>query len=435
MPVLINIPNSSRIDTIWTAKITGLEPKEKTVISVTMVDTFGNTWKSQAEFEASDRGEIDLKTQSPKKGSYNSADPMGLIWSMTCKNTHGLLARRSDLSPVIFKISVLAKDIVQAEKTVTRYLIEPSVIRQEIRQEDLVGTLYLPDDDGERKAALIVLSGSEGGFRQEQAALLASEGYVALALAYFNVPSVPHFPTAIKEIPLEYFGKAIEFLKNHPRVSSQHIGVVGASRGGELALLLGTTFPDLKAVVAYVPNYAIQAAFGPSDHLTDEKEPSWTYQGKTLPCFPLKVKNVDWFSGSPVVLKNGFLILTESQDIDLDAIIKVEKIGGPVLLISGGNDEMWPSEKMADLIMERLQQKNHPYFMQSKHLHYPKAGHLIMTPWWPTTGGHAIHPIDHIDYVFGGSPEADAQAGYDSWQQIMFFLEKNLPLYSCSYKN
>lgn len=431
MPI-INITKSSRSDSIWNAKISDLAPNTKVILTALMTDTLGQTWQSQAEFIAPESGEIDLAEQAPIRGSYTAADAMGLIWSMTCKDVHGLLSRRFDLSPVTIQVRV-QNGAEEAETSVVRYPVEPSVIRKDIREAGIVGTLYLPEEEkaSAPKAAVIVLSGSEGGFRNEQAALLASEGYVALALAYFNVPEVAGFPTQIKEIPLEYFENAIKYLQALPQVSASQIGVIGTSRGGELALLLGATFNSIKSVVAYVPNHAVQAAFGPSDHLEDEIEPSWTYQGKALACFPLKVDGVKWFDKAPVVLKNGFLTASKSGDagaqrLNLDAVIKVEKMNGPVLLISGGHDEMWPSEEMCQLIMERLQRYNHPHLSKCQHLNYPEAGHLIMVPWWPTTGGHAVHPIDNVDYEFGGTPSADAHAGYDSWVAIKDFLRKNL---------
>ena len=213
MSTVFHIPDRSRSDTIWSAKITGLKPKEKVTVSATMIDTFSHAWQSQAEFITPDNGEIDLSTQQPIAGTYATADAMGLIWSMICKDTHGLLSRRFDLSPATIEVSVSVARVIKSKKIVTRYLHDPSVTKQEIRSAGIVGTLYASFDNGQKKPAVIILSGSEGGFRHEQAALLASEGYVTLALAYFNVAEVPGFPTQIKNIPLEYFEKAIHFLK------------------------------------------------------------------------------------------------------------------------------------------------------------------------------------------------------------------------------
>ena len=58
-----------------------------------------------------------------------------------------------------------------------------------------------------------------------------------------------------------------------------------------------------------------------------------------------------------------------------DAVIRVEKITGPVLLISSKMDTMWPSELAAKQIIKRLQGSSFSYFFQ--HLSYDYGGHLF----------------------------------------------------------
>ena len=49
---------------------------------------------------------------------------------------------------------------------------------------------------------------------------------------------------------METVGRGLEWLKSHPRVKGDSIGVWGASKGSELALLCASLFGDIKAVVA-----------------------------------------------------------------------------------------------------------------------------------------------------------------------------------------
>ena len=88
-----------------------------------------------------------------------------------------------------------------------------------------------------------------------RAAHLAARGYAALALAYFGTE---HLPPTLAEIPLEYFETALAWLARQPEVDPDRLGVAGVLRGGELALLLGATFPALRAVVADVPSPCAQ---------------------------------------------------------------------------------------------------------------------------------------------------------------------------------
>src|SRR5438128_7337617 len=65
------------------------------------------------------------------------------------------------------------------------------------------------------------LSGSSGGLPQELAALLASHGYAALALAYF---SYEHLPAELVAIPLEYFETGMRWLHAQQGVQDDRLG-------------------------------------------------------------------------------------------------------------------------------------------------------------------------------------------------------------------
>jgi dienelactone hydrolase len=101
-----------------------------------------------------------------------------------------------------------------------------------VGDDGLVAALYLPSADGGRKwPALILLSGSGGGIAG--AAMygepLAASGYAVLALAYFAMDGLPR---DLVEIPLEYFKRAINWLRGHASIDPDRIGVLGHSRGG-----------------------------------------------------------------------------------------------------------------------------------------------------------------------------------------------------------
>src|SRR5207302_7034461 len=102
---------------------------------------------------------------------------------------------------------------------------------------------------------------------------------------------------------LEYFRRALEWLQRQPQVDSARIVTFGVSRGGELSLILASTFRDLvHGAVGYVPSSSA------NNGIPDMSKPAWTYRGR------------------PVV-----------------GVIPVERIAGPVFVVGGGDDQLWPS--------------------------------------------------------------------------------------------
>ncbi len=102
----------------------------------------------------------------------------------------------------------------------------------------------------------------------------------------------------------------------------------------------------------------------------------------------------------------------------------VENISGPVLLVSGTDDQMWPSSDLADIAMRRLESKNFKF--PFRHLKYQDAGHLILLPFGPRTThviGFKAEGFGGMLYSQGGTPKADAEAGADAWRQMLEFLQ------------
>jgi hypothetical protein len=52
-----------------------------------------------------------------------------------------------------------------------------------------------------------------------------------------------------------------------------------------------------------------------------------------------------------------------------------------VQLVSGVDDQMWPSSDLADIALRRLEAHHRPF--PFRHIKYPEAGHTIVVPYWP----------------------------------------------------
>ena len=104
--------------------------------------------------------------------------------------------------------------------------------------------------------------------------------------------------------------------------------------------------------------------------------------------------------------------------------IPVERIQGPVLMISGRDDCLWPSTELTEFAVQRFRQKDFPFHFE--HLSYPSAGHSIAWPNAPATMLKSKHPVSGEDMDMGGTPEGTAHARQDSWPRVLAFLKNAL---------
>ena len=71
-------------------------------------------------------------------------------------------------------------------------------------------------------------------------------------------------------------------MAKRPEIASGHIGVLGVSRGGELALQLGSMYPQIKTVVAFVPANTRHPACCGGGGRFGFNSAAWTWKGMPL---------------------------------------------------------------------------------------------------------------------------------------------------------
>ena len=384
------------VDETAVIRAQGCQPSEHLSIQAELVDGGGNSWSSQAEFVADAQGTIDASQQAPSKGSYDGVSAMGLIWSMKPEEKHVTSYQPPpDLGTQVIEFSLMRNGHSIASAHMEQLGVAEGVHQIKVEGQ-LHGVLYLPDSI-ERRPGVLVVGGSEGGMPTRKAAWLASRGYAALGLAYFRFDDLPG---QMEGIPLEYFGQALAWMTQRPEILPDHIAVVGTSRGGELALQLGSMYPQIKAVVAYVPaNVRYPGCCG------DIHVPAWTWQGR-----PLAFVNPRLTPGNPAAIP---------------AIIAAERTHGPILLISGENDGVWDSTRMANAVAYRLKQAHFPY--PYEHLKYPHAGHRAGRPEIvPAWHGAVSNPTSGRENNLGGNAPGDAQSSLDAIPKVLEFLRASL---------
>lgn len=402
------------------ARVSGLAPGSSVALRSTLRMPDGH-YGSHARFEANEAGEVDTSRDAPLEGTWEGADPEGLIWSMTKVNTQP----EEPLELWSMRVDAEIDDVNVAGATLVRYLVSDNVHRVALNQDGLVGAMYAPTD-GEKHPVVVTFGGSEGGLlsAETDAAYLAGLGYTALGLAYFNSTGLPN---SLSEIPLEYFERAMSWLDGRPEADATKLALMGGSRGGELALLLGATFPRVSAVVARVPSGVLWGA----PQFSGPEKASWTLEGEPLPFVPMvdaaptSIADTDGtklWAYTPTF--HAALGAATAAQIDA-ATPRVENTKGPILLIGGADDQVWPSCALAEYAMARLDE--HKKTHEDELLCIPDAGHLIGIPGSPTTGSYrAYHSLMGRWLALGGTPKSIAKANREADTKIRAFLARAL---------
>ena len=277
---------------------------------------------------------------------------------------------------------------------------------------------YFVKTNTKRSTSIVLIGGGQWGDYWGQQ--FTNRGYSGLSLPYTQREGLPKLP---EEINLEYFEKALAWLKKQPEVDPNKIIVMGASRNAELALLLASVFPrSISGVVAYAPS-AVSWSNTVLPYNSNELKSSWKYKGLDIPYVPMdKISGNQLNSNNMLEYWNKGL---QKADFIGQAAIKVEKINGPILLFSGKDDQVWPSSIMADMIEKRLETNTFEHSFQN--IKYENAGHLISSnPDDNTsyrTGTIKISGKDY-EYEYGGNDEGDFKAKRDAKLKLMEFLEK-----------
>jgi dienelactone hydrolase len=420
-------PVRAPLDAELTVRILGAPPGAQVTIMACAIDANGQRWQSAATFTADEDGTADLGRDAARAGSsYTGADAMGLIWSMRPAGPANPRAARGRLAPQELVLTARTDGTGPASAEVRRLYVPDGLRRTEVTEDGLVGVLYRPA--GNRPLpAVLMLGGAEGGLHEDNAALLAAHGYVVLALAYYGMPGLPQ---TLTNIPVEYFGAALGYLAGRADISAGRIAVHGVSKGGEAALLIGSIYPAVRAVVSIVGGGLVTQGIsqdvetGSLLEILRTPVPNWTYQGRELPYLPNVVTprmEAGVAAGGPVSLGWAAPDLSDAGKV-AEAAIPVERVVGPVLLISGADDQTY-GPAFQEAAAQRLAAAGHRY--PFRHIVYEGAGHLFAAaPYRPTT--QSVFPGPGVPFQYGGTPAADAAARHATWHETLRFLHQAL---------
>ena len=341
-------PPSSVADQPVHIRVTGLKPGSRAVVRLTMRDAGRKLWESSAAFRADARGRLDLDRAAPRSGPCPGSWGMGLFESLDTNTRSPYLFRWKNGAAHTFRVGVRVRGRRVAARGFRRAM--PAVNEQPLSIGDagFVGRYYTPGGPAGTRPGILAFGGSEGGqLFPPLPRALAANGYPTLGLAYFGAAGLP---STLANVPLEYFEKALLWLRAQPRVDPNRIFVVGISRGSEPAQLLGIHYPTLvQAVVAGVPSNVAICGF------PDCSSSAWTCRAGR---FRTRAS-----STTPIPRTTRTPSLAD------------ELIHGPILLVCGGLDGTWISCLYQRAIQSRLATFGHPY-PDEMHV-YRRAGHGV----------------------------------------------------------
>lgn len=238
--------------------------------------------------------------------------------------------------------------------------------------------LYL--SEGNNQPLLVAFGGGSGGNDWERRYLKAkrdsilAHGFAVLAIGYFNTKNSPG---SLDRISLNAIADSIQNIVNRtPQLDTSRIILMGSSKGGELVLNLASRYPCFKGVIALsTSNVSFPA------NTISVNTSSWMYNHKEVSYVPAPYKMI-WpaLKGD---LFGAFSMMLEDSLAVSKAEIEVEKINGPILILSADQDDQWPATRMSNKLTERLERENfiHPYT------------HIVLN-------GKHTEPLNHFDAVY-----------------------------------
>jgi dipeptidyl aminopeptidase/acylaminoacyl peptidase len=226
---------------------------------------------------------------------------------------------------------------------------------------------------------IVVFGGAEGAIDWHRNHMktkrdsLIQKGYAILAIGYFNAEGTPR---NLDRISLNAISDTIMNIAKNSKIDESKIALIGGSRGGELVLNLASRFDHFNAVIAMSTSNVSFPAITWSANTS-----SWMYQNKEVSFVPAGLNTI-----SPAIkgdLYTAHCLMLENKEAVKKAEILVENINGPILILSGKDDDQWPATTMSNRIIERLENNNFKYYNE----------HIILD------GGHT-EPLNQFNLVY-----------------------------------
>lgn len=445
---------------------------------------------SQFQIRTSARGEIDFTRDIPVDGwprtsldspglaPIRTPDVWGPLWSMKTTPRAALPAALREHTVWGARLARLTYEnvlyvFIQGGQVVSGFSLDilrthPSLLTSPIdaERERFVGSFTYPENC-QGCPGLVIWGGSGGPVSPEVVAYYANRGVAVLSIQYFTMnaeAAKPYLTHWIRETELEVFERAIEWIKKQNQVDPERVAIMGGSRGGEAALLVGVHYEgQLAGVVAHRPHFASMSSALSGNTpiaLCRDETFSWTHRGVGVPYLPIArdrpnqaINELAELTGGVTIAPEGYPVISVLPgfvDADrrleargpaaVEAVrIPVERIRAPVYASAGERDAMWIAPKALRVIATARESTEIPLAYRALDFFHqePEAGHVSQLPGTPTmestrifTPGSYLDPVDQEGrftptrsvWVLGGNPEANHRGNLNFSRTGLAFL-------------
>lgn len=263
--------------------------------------------------------------------------------------------------------------------------------------QDPEGVLAIPEKHC--GTGILTIGGSSGRVDDARARLLAEQGVLAMSIRWFGGPGQPSGP---RLVPLETFTRALDRLAP----ACDRLVIAGMSFGAEAALLVASYDERVNGCIGFAPSPYAWSFIDPDGSQVSH----WSYGGEPLPAIPFDTTwRPDTDPPAYVGMYQQSLRVADPETV-ASATIPVERIGD-LLLVAGGDDQVWPSVDFAQQIVARRREHG----LETELCTLPAAGHRTMLPGEePVVAGQSMRR--------GGTDDTNRELGLLAWPAVRHLL-------------
>nr|XP_023694720.1 acyl-coenzyme A thioesterase 4-like isoform X1 [Paramormyrops kingsleyae] len=412
-PLLEVRPSRGLVDEKFQIAVENLPPAHKVTLHSLHQSEDGDFWEAFGFYVSDADGRVTADRHESLGGTYEGVEPMGLLWSLrpVPGSRTGLRLRKKHVaSPMVVCISMYEGHVSQrfgelvalACAVTERWYMGPGVRRVDVREGGVTGTLFLPQGPGPF-AGVLDMWGGGGGLVEYRAALLASHGFVTMALEY-----LPADESRTADIEFGYFDAAFKLVQEHPLVARNSVAVLGLSFGTSVALSMAAFSTVVK------PRCCVCIS---GSHVHPINKPILSVFEEIKENF----QKTRFDENNYLIWRDVILPLPSEPSMKVD----VGRIRCPLLVIVGQDDQNWATVESAEDMQKMMEEAGNSHLLTI--LSYPGAGHLIEPPYSPhIRASNFVLRGDKVIMLWGGQTKPHADAQEDSWKKILEFLQLHL---------